>query len=216
MIDYKGHPYQYWGHTTYAQHGEDHFLFGLFAMMGIRNPSYLDVGAHHPLNLSNTALFYLKGCRGVNVEANPKAIAAFLEHRPQDTTVNIGVAPQRGTFTFHIDGNPEGVHSFIPEVAQYRTSSIQVETITLNDVVDKYCSGVFPDFLSIDIEGFDHQVLDAVNFSFSRPKVICCEARVPEEIGKLKEVLCNRGYFCLCFCMHNLVFVLNEYESKVR
>lgn len=52
--------------------------------MGIKKPSYIDIGAHHPYEISNTAIFYMNGCRGVNVEANPNLIDEFYKERPDD------------------------------------------------------------------------------------------------------------------------------------
>src|SRR5215831_18702667 len=97
---YTGHPDQAFGHTTYSQCGEDLLVANIFTLIGIPTPSYLDVGAHHPLHVSNTALLYARGSRGINVEANPELIPAFHTLRPGDVTVNVGVGPQRGRLNF--------------------------------------------------------------------------------------------------------------------
>src|SRR5579871_5884717 len=68
---YKGHPHQIFGHLTYSQHGEDMIFANIFHIIGIEKPSYMDIGAYHPINISNTAYFYAKGSRGVNIDANP-------------------------------------------------------------------------------------------------------------------------------------------------
>ena len=56
---------------SYAQCAEDLIIRFAFDQMGIRKPVYLDIGAHDPIFLSNTYLFYKKGSRGVCVEPNP-------------------------------------------------------------------------------------------------------------------------------------------------
>src|SRR5437763_16778861 len=66
-----GHPDQGFGGRTYAQFGEDLIFLNIFALLGINTPSYIDVGAHHPVNISNTALLYERGCRGIKIDANP-------------------------------------------------------------------------------------------------------------------------------------------------
>ena len=76
-------------------------LCNLFRLMGIERPGYLDLGAHHPYVISNTALLYERGSRGVNVEANPALVVAFREVRPDDVTVNVGVGPEQGTRPFY-------------------------------------------------------------------------------------------------------------------
>ncbi len=90
-MTYEGHPDQAFGHISYSQHGEDLFLLNIFRLIGIETPSYLDLGAHHPWHISNTALMYHRGSRGVNVEANPILFEAFLTERPLDKNVNMGV-----------------------------------------------------------------------------------------------------------------------------
>ena len=75
---------QLYGSRTYAQHGDDLAILNIFDMIGITRPSYLDIGAHDPFKISNTALLYLRGSRGINVEANPRLIEAFRVQRPDD------------------------------------------------------------------------------------------------------------------------------------
>src|SRR5690606_9910227 len=79
MRYYSGHPDQHYGHITYSQHGEDLLILNLFDQLQIKNPSYLDLGAHHPTDISNTKLLYDRGSRGVNIEANRHLIEAFYE-----------------------------------------------------------------------------------------------------------------------------------------
>ena len=57
---------------SYAQNGEDLIIdFAFREVFKINQPSYLDIGAHHPFCFSNTQLFYERGSQGINVEANP-------------------------------------------------------------------------------------------------------------------------------------------------
>lgn len=62
---------------SFSQCGEDLILRHLFDQLGIARPTYLDVGAHHPQMLSNTALFSATGSTGINVEPDPELFAAF-------------------------------------------------------------------------------------------------------------------------------------------
>jgi hypothetical protein len=52
---------------------------------------------------------------------------------------------------------------------------VDVRAVTINDIVNDYCSGVFPDFLSVDVEGLELEILKAAEFKNSRPSVVCCE-----------------------------------------
>src|SRR4030081_1527697 len=90
------------GRLSYSQCGEDLLVNYIFSLRGIQYPSYLDIGANHPFFISNTAFFYRKGCRGINIEANPQLIHPFDRFRRKDTTLNVGVGPEEGEMNFYI------------------------------------------------------------------------------------------------------------------
>src|SRR5437868_840540 len=73
---------------SWSQCGEDLILQYLLMVLGIKTPSYLDIGAHHPTYMSNTWLFYQQGGRGVCVEPDPALYAEFPKKRPRDTHLN--------------------------------------------------------------------------------------------------------------------------------
>ncbi len=88
------------GTLSYSQCGEDLIVQYIFSLRGVLKPTYLDIGAHHPFALSNTAIFYMKGCRGVNVEANPDLFRFFKRHRLRDINLNLGIGPEQATRIF--------------------------------------------------------------------------------------------------------------------
>ncbi len=85
------HPDQAFGDKTYSQFGEDLILLNVFHKLGIEKGKYFDVGAHNPWNISNTALLYERGWRGVCVEAHTNQIGGFEFARPEDNLMNVGV-----------------------------------------------------------------------------------------------------------------------------
>ena len=52
---------------------------------------------------------------------------------------------------------------------------IQVRVELLKDIINEYCGGVFPDFMSLDTEGLDEMILGSLKDCPSLPKVICTE-----------------------------------------
>ena len=191
---------------SWAQCGED--LIAAFALgsLGIRAPSYLDIGAHHPTYLNNTYAFYLAGARGVNVEADPALIPAFKRHRPGDLTLNIGIGPQSGTMDFYVMSVPS-LNSFSRVDAERYSSQqgVAIERVIalpvrrFDEVVDRYLGGA-PDFLSLDVEGWDLAILQSIDFDRYRPHVLCVETltystkRQGRHIGEIDELLTGRGY----------------------
>jgi hypothetical protein len=82
------------GRSSFSQFGEDLFLASRFA--GKRDGFYVDVGAFHPFNWSNTCLLYQRGWRGLNIEPDPEAIRLFERHRRRDLNVRTAVAGTPG------------------------------------------------------------------------------------------------------------------------
>lgn len=166
----------------------------LLNVYGIRFPSYLDLGAHHPTYLNNTYIFYQRGCRGINVEANPHLMAAFQKRRSRDTNLNIGIA--NGNHEQGLDFyvmNASTMSTFSEEEAKRleKESSLRISqvlkipTINLKSLINKYSKDVFPDILTCDLEGLDDMIVDDLQ-SFEKcqlPKVICLETVTYQEVG---------------------------------
>lgn len=217
-MHYAGSRSQRYGTTTYAQHGDDLMICNLFTLLGIEKPNYLDLGAHHPERLSNTALLYSRGSRGVNVEANPIMFQHFQTMRPEDKNLNLGVGAESGVRPFYMYDESSGRNSFSKEditgCGLEIRKTIEVEVIDVNALVDKYCGGIWPAFLNTDIEGWDYSVLEAANFTDTWPQIICAE--VHSGVGdKMKRMLSAKGYFCYCRMGENLIFARTYYMEKL-
>lgn len=216
---------------TYSQHGEDLIIYNAFKHMGFfrdgRLPSYIDIGAHHPYDISNTALFYQLGCRGVNIEANPELIKAFEKERPDDINLCFGIGKEEGEFPFYITDVP-GLNSFRKENIEYNEFLVEQDTgvkekypikkvmqipiYRLPDVIERYCHGKWPDFLSIDIEGMEYESLSICDFK-NGPALMAVEVNYSGD--RFIEMLENKGYFPYLWYRENILFVKKEYESLV-
>ncbi len=196
---YIGHIDQRYGPSTYSQHGEDLLIVNLLSNMGIEQPCYIDIGAHHPTRISNTALLYSRGSKGVNVEPNRHLIHAFEQMRPRDTMINAAVAPRSGNIEFFMFDDWSGRNTcdagtamaFVEESGRQLQTSERVEAITLN-----YLLNTFPcDFLNIDVEGLDYKIIQATTFTPGRsPTVICVEAQTTNAFVALEKLLDSKGY----------------------
>lgn len=211
---YTGHPDQYFGHISYSQNGEDLVLLNLFRNLGIDKPSYLDLGAHHPTTISNTALMYSRGCRGVNIEANPNLIGDFYKERPEDKNVCVGVADKEDDLAFFTFDERSGRNTFSEKEAirfaeLYAMPVKDIHLIackTLNQIVDEYCGGIFPDFLNCDLEGLDFDVLSVTDFSKSRPKIICVEVS-KLDLALIHDLMISNSFIPLEKMGDNVIFV---------
>lgn len=217
-FDPQGHPDQKFGSITYSQHGEDLMILNLFQLMGINKPSYLDLGAHDPLNISNTALLYARGSRGINVEANPLLMPRFKEFRPLDINLNVGVGTKPGTAKFYMYSDTSGRNTFSPHEVKTMegilsvVQEIELPVMTLNEIIEEHYFGKFPDLLTCDIEGLDFEVLStlpAYSVDIEMPKIIIVEVR-KHNSERMRNLMAEKGYWFVLRMGENLLFIRKE------
>jgi FkbM family methyltransferase len=170
------------GCVSYSQEGEDLVLARLLEGRG---PGfYVDVGAHHPTRFSNTCFFYRQGWRGINIEPAPDVLAVFERERPRDINLQSGVAENPGTLTYYVF-NDSALNTFDEPLKRDRevnTSYRVVRTIPipvqrLDTILKRHVpSGRAIDFMSIDVEGLDLQVLRSNDWRVFRAEYVLVEA----------------------------------------
>jgi FkbM family methyltransferase len=208
---------------SYSQCGEDMIVEYVFRLRGIERPTYIDIGANHPFFLNNTASLYERGCRGINIDPNPHAMMLFNEHRPEDVNLNVGVADKAGESDFFVMEDHTLSTLSIPERdhliahGQRQARIMKVRLITLPDIIQNYCRFVFPDFMSIDVEGMEMSILKSIDFEKSYPKVICVEIAEYSPIGAggrrtdIVEFLASKNYFEYAHTNLNAIMVRKEF-----
>ncbi len=206
---------------SYAQCGEDLIISYLFGWLGISKPSYLDLGAHHPTFLSNTYYFYLQHSYGVCVEPDPIYFRGFRQKRKRDICLNVGVGTQTSAEAdFFVMSAPtlntfskKEAERFEAETSYKIAKKIKVPVVAVNEIVEKHFDSA-PNFISLDIEGLDFDILQAFDFNRWRPQVFCIETVVFSErrAGALKgadviEFMLRQGYFVYADTYINTIFV---------
>lgn len=169
---------------SYSQCGEDVIVdFILENFFDINKPYYLDLGAHDPFFISNTAFFDLKGCHGVCIEADPELFLQLKNKRKNAKCVNVGVSVSEGRdyAKFYImDQNSLNTFSkeealrYVNECGNKITREVDIKVLSYNDIVEFYCLSK-PNFVSIDVEGLDYDIVKSMNLTTRRPEVICVE-----------------------------------------
>ena len=210
-----------WADICYSQHGEDLIARSVLYRMGIERPSYLDIGCCDPIEMSNTYTFYVLGGHGVLVDGDPNSIEACCKTRPRDTCVNAMIAPTDGKGVFYRGKSCSGSMNRVVLSAQGCADSdvveVEVETRTLDSVVAEFAGGVYPDLLSIDIEGMDVAVLASANFGPDTPRVIIAEAYCAfvDFHTDLGTVLAKQCFFFYAWAGANMVFVRESCRSVI-
>lgn len=167
---------------SYSQSGEDRIVKMIFDGLGINKFTYMDIGAHHPYFISNTALFYELGMNGVNIEPDPVLFKEFEKFRKRDINLNIGIAETSGEADFYII-SASTLNTFSKEEAEgyakqgnFSIREVKkVKTESLQNIVNNYCNGRFPDFLTVDAEGIDELIVKSIDFNNNPPLVVCIE-----------------------------------------
>lgn len=214
-LPWSDHADQVFGGKTYAQHGDDLIMLAMFHQLKIYKPSWLDIGAHHPYHLSNTALMYERGGRGINVEPNPDLMEEFRRHRPEDDNICAGVGAKPGMMRLYRTLAP-GLSSFDHSLAAKHcvTSEIEVPILTVREIVN----GKFPDLLTVDAEGLDMEILASVDWAAdSTPKIVCAEAFTADRdaSGDLRGLLTASGYFLHSWAVNNMIFARNDLRERL-
>jgi FkbM family methyltransferase len=202
---------------SYAQEGEDMILARVFE--GHAQGFYVDVGAHHPTLFSNTYNFYLRGWRGVNIDAMPGSMSLFQKMRPRDINVERAVAEKPGKLIFHVFNSP-ALNTFDADLARQRDGVgewkiigvKEIETQPLAQILrDVVPQGQAIDFMSVDVEGLDLEVLRSNDWSLFSPTYVLAEdffiGGVEEALkSPITEFLRSKGYALFAKTAHTLIF----------
>jgi len=210
--------------VSFSQHGEDILVETALHLMGITVPFYVDIGTNHPIRFSNTYRFYRHGHHGACVEPNPILCEQIRKVRPRDRLFPVGIgAVSHESMTFFRFDNP-GMSTFsesqateIERSSPFRiVERMPVEVLDVNSLFKRLDRPV--DFLSVDCEGLDLEILNAINFDANRPAVICVESALPApdagqqsrlgaKMPEFTQLLNPRGYWCFADTYVNSIFV---------
>jgi len=204
--------------VSYAQCGEDlllHFL--LVELLKIKQPAYLDIGAHDPIRFSNTYFLYLMGGRGVCVEPDPDLLARIKQVRPKDTCLNVGIGAGDEKAAEFFVMSEQSLNTFsrvnaerLAATGNHRIERIlRIPLVAVNQVLaDNFSTP--PNLVSLDTEGNDLEILRSFNFGEPRPEVFCVETLTfPEErrVVEIVDLMQQRGYSIYADTYLNTIFV---------
>lgn len=211
---------------SYSQSGEDLIIDYVLKSRGIQFPTYLDVGAFDPYLYNNTLIFYKRGCRGINIEPNVAQYRKFIKERRGDLNLNIGVLHKKISLIYYMFDNPvlntfsENEAKKIQEYGYKIIDKCEIPILTLQDILKKYTNDVFPDILSLDVEGFDFEIIQSIDFNRSSPIIICIETISYSESGhgvksdEIIQFLYSKNYILYADTNINSIFVKKEFWIK--
>jgi FkbM family methyltransferase len=205
---------------SYTQNLEDYHLS--LAFSGQATGFYIDIGAGHPIADNVSFWFYERGWRGIVVEPQGDLAALYARLRSRDRAVRALVGRQSGETDFY---QVERLHGFSTTVQQhaqkaqafgagYRT--IRMPMMTLAQLCEMHDVSAI-DFLKIDVEGAEADVLFGGDFKRFRPKVIVAEAVAPgsgePNWQEWEPLLLAQGYRFVLFDTLNRFYVAQEHRD---
>lgn len=178
---------------------------------------YLDIGSNHPIQTSNTFLFYKKwSASGVLVEANPSLISLLESVRPNDILINKAVVPigYPSQVELNVAVNCELSSISVQHLNSFGSigdlqSQITVDTIQLDTLCTEYFSNTGLHLLSIDIEGLDLDVISSSSFTI-RPFFIIAEPSKhinSDSVSNFNSTLSSKDYIQIASTDYNLIFI---------
>jgi len=182
----------------YAQGGEDAIVSNIFNyVIPTQRGFYVDVGAYHPFKHSNTYLLYKAGWRGMNIDPRPGSKVLFDKHRPGDINLEGGIASLDGSLTYYIVGEDSTMNTFSREnlerlgMLDEVIRTIEVPVYSLGSLILKHPEITKIDYLNIDAEGYESEILAGMDSWRIQPIVISLEQN---GAFTLSDVLASETY----------------------
>ena len=186
----------------YSHSKEDKFILKKF---GKKKGFYVDVGCHHPTRLNNCHLLYKNGWRGINIDLNKISIDLFNYARKDDVNINIAVSLKKGEVKYYYD-KPLSLYNSLLKKNYLKYSNI-IKSDCLDNIINKTkFKNKEIDFLSIDVEGKDLDVLKSLNIKKYNPKSICIEIWKNSDKKKIFSFLNKNRYYLACKKRENFIF----------
>ena len=145
-----------------------------------KNGFYVDVGSYHPIERNNTMLLYNKGWEGINIDISDFSIKLFDQLRSRDINLNLAVSKNEGEIEMYFQKKLSQLSTIKKEqIKKSFQGEVKIRKIiskTLTSILDesKFANKKI-DFLDIDVEGADMDVLESLDFEKYSPELICIE-----------------------------------------
>jgi len=212
---------------TYSIFGEDKFIKNYFKNKF--NGFYIDVGCYHPLDGNNTHLLHKKGWNGINLDINFYSIELFNYLRKKDINIHSGVSHRQRKLTMYYRKEINMLNTLDKKIAEihfrngFKKRNVQVNT--LNFFISRFFKKLEKiDFLNIDVEGAELNVLKSLNFKRYKPQLICIEIHNPKKMydanynylksNNIYKYLANKKYKIVWKKKYSFIFERKKNDKK--
>ncbi len=146
------------------------------------SPGYfVEVGANDPFSLSQTWQLEQKGWKGVLVEPLPERAEALRKNRPNSQVFQVacGSMENVGERDFYIGDADQlsSLEKYVDDPNVNYIKSIKVKVMTLDSILEQAKVNRI-DFISIDTEGTELEVLKGFSLNKWKPKLLLIEDKI--------------------------------------
>ncbi len=194
----------------HSQFGEDRWIFNHINLP--KNGVFVDIGAGHPIHLSNTYFFEKNGWTGLCVDADPAQYKVLKEERAKAEWAAISL--QEGKIKFSRSYLPE-LSSSLERDERSRwmkipfKDTIQVPSTKLETLLEKH-NIIEIDLLDIDVEGTELEVWKTFDYKKHKPKVVIIEhytLGLPNHSLEIKDFFSSLPYQLVYTTCANFIFL---------
>jgi len=198
----------------YGQNNEDEILYKLFKDK--ETGFYIDVGALDGIKLSNTYIFDLLGWKGLCFEPHPRHFSNLRRKRSSKSICyNTALSNKKAeAVPFWAKGKGSTLNKTVKKPG---SEVIYVNTTTLDEILEGYPEQI--DFISIDAEGHEREILEGFNLKKHKPDIIVIEWKARKFEFNYDDILEPSGYTKIKTIGVNEFWCQNErltyYEPKL-
>jgi hypothetical protein len=208
-----------YANLSFSLFGEDRVIYKL--LIGkIRHQTpglYVDIGCAGPYQNSNTILLYLLGWSGIAVDPNPIFTDSYRVYRPEDTVINAAAGPISKDVYFARHKRFEERGRVIDSVDTLSKDSdyaapVPIPCLTLAEILERNLPAPDSeiDFLDIDAEGLDLEILKSNDWARFQPRVICVEEHEVDVVKYLESSI-HEYLTSVNYTLHSSTFISKIY-----
>jgi FkbM family methyltransferase len=163
------------------------------------NGFFVEIGAYDGINMSNTYLLeYEHNWKGLCIEANPTYFSYLVNNRPNCINLSYAVFNENDKQMSFIDDKSGGCSGFVETNSHSHILDnpiITVNTKKLTTILDEINAPNFIEFLSLDTEGSEFEILNSHDFDKYIFGYICVEHNfIDINRKKIRILLESKGY----------------------